>query len=104
MELQDDPELIEQYCEAHRHVWPEIIEGQRKVGIIGMDIYIYGRHLFMIMDTVDEFDFDRDMARLAEMPGQAEWEAFVSRFQGVDPQASATEKWHLMTKIFDQGI
>ncbi len=103
LELKDDPVLIEKYCEVHRHVWPEVINGQREVGITGMEIYISGRQLFMIMETVDDFDFERDMARLAELPRQAEWEAYVSKFQGVDPSASSKDKWHLMQKIFDQG-
>jgi len=31
--LVDNPEMIEKYVEAHKHVWPEIIGGQRMVGI-----------------------------------------------------------------------
>lgn len=27
LQLVDNPKLIEQYLEAHRHVWPEVIEG-----------------------------------------------------------------------------
>lgn len=100
LELADDREMIERYCELHRHVWPEIIEGQRQVGILNMEIYRRGRHLFMICDTVDDFDWDRDMARLATLPRQAEWEAFVARMQGCDPAAPSTEKWHLMEKVF----
>ena len=60
--LVDNPELISQYVEDHKHVWPEVIEGQREVGILDMQIYRHGRQLFMICDTVDEFDWDRDMA------------------------------------------
>ena len=101
LELRDDPEMIEKYVEVHSNVWPEIIEGQHEVGILGMQIYRRGRTLFMIMDTVDGFDFDRDMARLAVLPRQAEWEAYVSSFQGCPPGASSSEKWHLMDKIFD---
>ena len=99
--LVDDEALIEKYVEAHAHVWPEIIQGQREVGIVQMQIYRNGRQLFMIMDTVDEFDFDRDMRRLAGLPRQAEWEAYVSQFQGCLAGASSAEKWRLMDKIFD---
>ena len=95
------PELKEQYLEAHRHVWPEVIEGQHQVGILSMQIYELDGCLFMIMDTTDDFEFDRDMARLATLPRQAEWEAYVSQFQGCDANASSAEKWHMMTKIFD---
>lgn len=80
--LVDNPEMISQYVEAHKHVWPEIIQGQREAGILDMQIFRHGRQLFMICDTVDDFDWDRDMAKLAILPRQAEWEAYVSQFQG----------------------
>jgi L-rhamnose mutarotase len=54
----------------------------------------------MIMDTVDDFDFKRDMARLATLPRQAEWEAYVSQFQGCSANARSDEKWQLMERIF----
>ena len=99
--LVDDQELIEKYCEVHSHVWPEIIAGQHEVGILSMEIYRHGRLLFMIMDTCDDFDFQKDMARLATLPRQAEWEAYVAKFQGCDADARSDEKWQLCTKIFD---
>lgn len=98
--LVDDPSMIEKYVDAHAHVWPEIIEGQRQVGILDMQIYRKGRSLFMIMDVKDDFDFQRDMARLATLPRQAEWEAYVSRFQGCAANARSDEKWQLMERIF----
>ena len=101
LELRDEPEMIEKYVEAHAHVWPEIQEGIREVGIVDMQIYRLGTRLFMIMDTVDEFDFLKDNARLATLPRQAEWEAYVAQFQGCDPEAPSTEKWRLMEKIFE---
>ena len=101
--LVNDEKLIEQYVEAHAHVWPEVIAGQREVGILSMQIYRKDRSLFMIMDTVDSFDFERDMARLATLPRQAEWEAYVSQFQGAKANARSDEKWQLMEKIFDSS-
>ncbi len=98
--LIDNPEMIQKYVEAHKNVWPEIIEGQREVGILDMQIYRKGRTLFMICDTVDDFDFERDMARLATLPRQAEWEAHVAQFQGCSPDAPSSEKWQLMERIF----
>ena len=55
----------------------------------------------MIVDTVDDFDWERDMQRLSTLPRQAEWEAYVSQFQGCDPHATSAEKWQLIDKIFD---
>ena len=93
--------MVDKYIEVHSHVWPEIIDGQHAVGILSMEIYVRGNVLFMIVDTVDEFDWEKDMERLSKMPHQAEWEAYVSQFQGCSPDATSTEKWHLMDKIFD---
>lgn len=100
LELVVNPEMIDKYCEAHAHVWPEIQAGIREVGILDMQIYRLGTHLFMICDTVDDFDWVKDNARLAKLPRQAEWEAYVSRFQGCSHDAPSTEKWQLMERIF----
>lgn len=101
--LVDDEEMIERYVEAHAHVWPEVIAGQHEVGILSMEIWRHGRNLFMIMDTCDDFDFARDMARLSTLPRQAEWEAYVAQFQGCSAEARSDEKWQLMEMIFDSG-
>lgn len=100
LDLVDNPELIEKYLEAHRHVWQEIKDGIRSVGIIDMQIYALGTRLFMICDTVDDFDWEKDNARLATLPRQAEWEAYVASFQGCSPDAASTEKWRMMESIF----
>ncbi len=100
LSLVNDQELIEKYVEIHSNVWPEIIEGQREVGILDMQIFIKGNLLFMICDTVDDFDWNRDMARLATLPRQTEWEAYVAKFQGCRSDARSDEKWQMMERIF----
>ena len=101
--LKDDPELIEEYKKVHGigAVWPEIKQGMKEVGIIDMEIYISGNQLFMIMDTVPDFDHDKAMSELAIKPKQAEWEAYVSKFQVTSADASAKKKWQLMDRIFE---
>jgi L-rhamnose mutarotase len=100
--LEDNPVLIEEYKKTHAPgaVWPEITRGMKEVGILDMEIYITGPHLFMIMDTVPDFDHDKAMAELAVKPRQSEWEAHVSRFQKTSPDASANEKWQLIERIY----
>lgn len=100
LELYDDKELIEAYVAEHAHVWEEVKAGIREVGITDMQIYIDGNRLFMIMDTTDEFDMERDYARLATLPRQAEWEAHMAKFQKAAPGATSQEKWKLMKRIF----
>lgn len=100
LDLYEDPELIEAYVKEHRQVWDEIKEGIRSVGILDMQIYILANRLFMIVDTTDEFDWEKDNARLATLPRQAEWEARMSKFQVSRPGQASHQKWQLMEQIF----
>lgn len=100
LQLRNDVSLIEQYVAEHAHVWHEIQAGIREVGILDMQIYIHENVLFMIVDTVDDFDWVKDNERLSKLPRQAEWEAYMSRFQQADAHATSAEKWQMMTRIF----
>lgn len=102
MELRNDIKLIEAYKKAHAKgaCWPEITQGMKEVGILDMEIYLQGTKLFMIMDTLPDFDHDKAMAELAKKPRQSEWEAHMARFQNTSPEATADQKWQLMERIF----
>ncbi|WP_321286005.1 L-rhamnose mutarotase [uncultured Sunxiuqinia sp.] len=101
--LEDNFRLIEDYKKIHAPgaCWTEITEGMKEVGILDMEIYIHGSQLFMIMDTIADFDHEQAMADLAKKPRQGEWEAYVSQFQQTSEDASADEKWQLMERIFE---
>ena len=100
--LNSDEEARREYIKWHspEHNWKEIRNGIREVGIIEMEIYILGNTLVMIVDTPEDFDWEKAMARLATLPRQAEWEAFVSQFQGCNANATSDEKWQMMQRIF----
>ncbi len=102
MELRNEPELIEAYKKAHAKgaVWPEITLGMQEVGIIDMEIYLLGSKLFMIMDTMPDFDHDKAMSELARKPRQSEWEAHMAQFQNASAEATADQKWQLMERIY----
>lgn len=102
LDLKDDEELIKEYAYWHskEHIWPEIPEGIRAVGIRNMEIYLLETRLFMIVETPDDFDWSVAFARLSTLDKQAEWEDFVGRFQKVVPGSSSSEKWQLMGCIF----
>lgn len=102
MDLKDNPELIAEYKRRHTQggIWPEIIEGIRACGILEMEIYLLGTRLFMIVETPDDFDWDKSMELLAQLPRQQEWEEFMSIFQYCKPGSTATEKWQMMERIF----
>ena len=102
LDLRDNPELIAEYRRRHsqQHIWKEIPEGIREVGILEMEIYLLGTRLFMIVETPLDFDWDTAMARLGTLPRQAEWEDYMAEFQLVKAGMSSAEKWQLMDRIF----
>ncbi len=102
LDLKADPALIAEYRRLHSepHIWHEILEGIREVGILEMEIYLLGSRLFMIVETPPDFDWETAMARLSTLPRQAEWEDCVARFQQCLPGATSAQKWQLMERIF----
>jgi len=102
LNLRDNPELIAEYRKRHskEHVWREIINGIREVGILEMEIYIVGCRLFMIVETPLDFNWEEAMERLGSLPRQQEWEDYMSCFQVSEPGQKATEKWQLMERMF----
>ncbi len=102
LKLENNLQLIEEYKKVHapEATWPEISQGMKEVGILDMEIYILNNQLFMIMDTVPDFDHPKAMAELAQKPRQSEWEAYVSKFQKTSAEATADEKWQTMERIY----
>ena len=102
LSLKNNPILIEEYRKIHSEekAWPEIRAGIRAVGILEMEIYILGSQLFMIIETPLDFDWKIAMDKLSNLPRQAEWEKYVSKFQDCPCLSSSPEKWKLMERMF----
>ena len=102
LDLKDNPELIAEYRRRHskEHIWQEVMDGIRQVGILEMEIYLLGNRLFMIVETPADFDWDSAMERLATLPRQQEWEDYMSIFQDCREGDTADEKWMMMDQIF----
>ncbi|WP_422004545.1 L-rhamnose mutarotase [Roseivirga pacifica] len=100
LDLKNDPQLIDQYKEHHRAVWPEIIESIKASGIINMEIYHIDTRLFMIIEASDDFSFEKKAKMDADNPKVQEWEELMDTYQQRLPFAKADEKWVLMEKIF----
>ncbi len=97
LNLKDDPAIIERYLEHHRHVWPEVEQGLRAIGIRRMLIWILGRRLFMFMETEDGFDPARDFARYeASDPKIRQWQALMASMQEPVPEAQPGALWAQM--------
>jgi len=102
VDLVDDPELIAEYENWHKkeNAWPEIMKSITDSGITNMEIYRTGNRLFMIMETNDDFSFERKAAMDNSNVKVQEWEQLMWKFQQPLPWAKNGEKWILMDKIF----
>jgi len=101
LDLKNDPKLIEAYEEYHRNVWPEILDSLRDSGITNMEIYHVSNRLFMIIETIDDFSFEKKAKMDAENKRVQDWEILMWDYQQALPIAKPGEKWLPMKKIFD---
>src|SRR5665647_2349721 len=101
LDLKNDPELISQYEQYHKEVWPEIISSIKDSGITHMQIYRYDTRLFMIMEVTDDFSFEKKQQADEANSKVQEWEELMWKYQQALPGTAAGEKWKLMDKIFD---
>jgi len=100
LDLKNDPALIKGYIRHHEKVWPEIKDSIAVAGILNMEIYHSGNRLFMIMETEDEFSFERKAEMDHKNLKVQEWEALMWKFQQPLPGSEPGDKWVLMDKIF----
>jgi L-rhamnose mutarotase len=100
LDLKNDPQLIVEYEEYHRAVWPEILESINSTGITQLEIYRVSNRLFMIMEAVDTFSFEKKQKMDTENPKVQEWEQLMWKYQQALPSAKIGEKWLQMERIF----
>ena len=101
LDLKNDPLLISKYIDYHKEVWPEISSSIRENGIIDMQIYNFADRLFMIIETKDDFSFEKKKKRDSHNPFVIKWEEIMSKFQKPISISDSGEKWMLMKKIFE---
>ena len=91
--LKDDPEIIRQYEELHANPWPQVLKRGYECGIRRVFIHRYGRQLYMFLETVDEFDLERDSTRILDHPKVLEWDKLTRDLQEPVPGAPSDTKW-----------
>jgi L-rhamnose mutarotase len=101
LDLKNDPQLIQQYEEHHRAVWPEIIQSIKESGITNMEIYRLGTRLYMTMEVNDDFSFEKKAEADRNNQIVQDWEELMWKYQQPLPEAAKGEKWMLMNKIFE---
>ena len=101
LDLKNDDSLIAEYERYHQKVWPEIIDSIKSAGITDMEIYRVSNRLFMIMETDENFSFEKKNKMDASNQKVQEWERLMWKYQQALPGAKPGEKWILMQKIFN---
>ncbi|AQG80276.1 L-rhamnose mutarotase [Spirosoma montaniterrae] len=101
LDLKDDPALIAEYERYHEAVWPDVLQSLRDAGILSMEIYRVENRLVLVMDTTDDFSFDRKARMDADNPKVQEWETLMWKYQAALPSAQPGQKWISMKKVFD---
>ena len=102
LDLIDDPEVIEEYKEHHRHVWLEVKQGLEEIGILEMKIFLVGCRLFMFLRTEDEFDLEKDFQRYTDTSPRARmWDELMRNFQQKIPSARIGDWWAPMEEVFN---
>jgi L-rhamnose mutarotase len=74
------PGSEERYEEYHAAVWPEVLEGMRRVGVSKWVIFRDGLDLFHYVECED---YDRAMAELSRSPVDARWQAEMAPMMAV---------------------
>ncbi|MBD0278091.1 MAG: L-rhamnose mutarotase [Flavisolibacter sp.] len=101
LDLKNDDRLIAEYEQYHQKIWPEIESSIKESGILNMEIYRFHNRLFMVMETTDDFSFEKKAEMDAANPKVQEWETLMWQYQQALPGAKPGEKWMLMKKIFE---
>ena len=74
LDLVNDAEMIAEYEALHKAIRPEIEKSILDAGVTQMEIFRIENRLFMIMETVDDFSFEKKDAMDAANPKVQEWE------------------------------
>jgi L-rhamnose mutarotase len=95
--LQIKPGKIEEYDEAHRHVWPELIRELEAAGVTEYSIFRRGLQLFLTMRVVD---FEQTQRVLAESEVNQRWQQTMAPLFDAVPDNNPSEPLAMMEEVF----
>ncbi|WP_017256934.1 L-rhamnose mutarotase [Pedobacter arcticus] len=101
LDLRENLELIHEYDDWHKKVWPEVLKNIEDSGILKMEIFRFYNRLCMIIETTDDFTFERKGKMDKEIKKVMDWEKLMWDYQVKIPGSKPKEKWVLMDSIFE---
>lgn len=91
------PDKIQAYDEAHRQVWPELLQLLKDVGIQHYSIFRRGVHLFLYMQ-VD--DFEQAWDEIDKSPVNRRWQAEMALLFEPLERPGPGERFPMMHEVF----
>jgi len=88
---------VEAYEEAHRHVWPELLQELRSLGVTEYSIFRRDLQLFLTMRVPD---FDELVRRLDASEVNRRWQRCMEPFFEPVPGKRADEAFAMMDEVF----
>ena len=100
LDLKDDAKMIAEYEEYHKNISPEILKSIKDSGVESMQIYRIHTRMCMIMETIDDFSFEKKALMDTLNEKVQIWENLMWQYQQALPMAKEGEKWVLMKQIY----
>ncbi len=91
------PDMIAEYEESHRHVWPELLAKLKEVGISDYSIFRRDDDLVLVMHVED---FDRAWDELDKDPVNQRWQQEMSRLFAPVPGLKPGERFAMLEEVF----
>ena len=101
LDLVNKKELIDEYINYHKSVWPEVESSIIDSGIKKMEIYSIYDRLFMIIHVSKDFSFENKSKLEIKNKIVRKWEVLMSKYQKILPNTNKNKKWKLMDKIYE---
>lgn len=97
--LQVDPDRLDEYIDAHRAVWPEMLDAIRDAGRREYSLFL--RPDGLLVGCYESDDDEASSRALAEDPRTAEWEATMAPFFVSLDGARADQSAPHLTEVFN---
>lgn len=91
------PDCIEAYEEAHRRVWPELLQLLKAVGISQYSIFRHGSDLFLYMHVED---FERAWNELDRNPVNLRWQREMKPLFEPLTELEPGERFPMLREVF----
>jgi L-rhamnose mutarotase len=96
--LQVRPELLDEYRERHRNVWPEMQDALRRTGWNNYSLFL--REDGLLIGYLETSNFQAALDGMAKEEVNARWQSQMARFFKGQPGKMADEQMAVIPEVF----